>query len=81
MHGMMHGYGMGIGSGFYGMGLFWILVALITIIAVVWLMRSDKKSSMAVHQNDVMKQLDERFVQGEISEEEYDHKKRKIQDK
>ena len=42
MHGMMHGYGMGIGSGFYGMGLFWILVALITIIAVLWLMSSDK---------------------------------------
>ncbi|MGM0640670.1 MAG: SHOCT domain-containing protein [Thermotogota bacterium] len=82
---MMHGYfwdGMWTGGGFF-MGLFWILI----IAAVLYFVfrnnntgnqNNNNNNSKRNSTDEALKTLNERYVNGEISEEEYKEKKNNL---
>ncbi|SFP97381.1 SHOCT domain-containing protein [Salibacterium halotolerans] len=76
MSGMMNGTGM-MGSGFCV--FLGILIILAIIAVVVWMRRgtgtNHSSQSSSSHSLEILK---ERLAKGEISEEEYDHLKRKL---
>ncbi|MDP4553543.1 SHOCT domain-containing protein [Alkalihalobacillus macyae] len=69
---MMNGNGMG--EGFMGFGFFGILILVLIVLIVVWMMKSGSNIS---HNNSV-ETLNQRLAKGEISEEEYDRLKKKL---
>lgn len=78
MNGMMNGTGMG--GGFFGFGFFGILIILAIIAIIVWMMKgSNNNSSHPSSSNRSLEILKERLAKGEISEEEYDRLKRKLE--
>jgi len=73
---MMNGYG--IGGGWFGMGLWWILlVALVVAVGVLAYRRagSDNPSAPRETARDI---LDKRYARGEIGRDEYEQKKRDL---
>jgi len=73
---MMHGYWMG--DGWFGMGLWWLLlVALVVAVGVLVLRRasSDNPSAPRETARDI---LDKRYARGEIDRDEYEQKKRDL---
>jgi len=73
MNGMMSGNGMG--GGFFGFGLISLLIIAAIIFIVVWMMKPDKKQTSS----DSLETLKKRLAQGEITEEEYDRLKKKLE--
>jgi len=75
----MMGYGYGIG--WFGMIIPLLLIALIAY-AVVKLTQSSSRNNNTknIIGNDAMDILNEKFVKGEISEEEYMKKKKMLRD-
>lgn len=73
---MMNGYGLG--SGWFGMGLWWILlVALVVALGVLAYRRagSDNASAPRETARDI---LDKRYARGEIGRDEYEQTKRDL---
>lgn len=80
------GYGMwGMGGGWFGMILFWIL----TIVAIVWLVRnldggrsaSDRDANVrrdALGDDRALAILRERYARGEIDSDEFERRKRDL---
>ena len=61
---------------------FFQIVLIILIIYVIYqLVISNRRSSPAEAADDALKILDARYARGEIDEEEYNRKKRAIQDR
>ncbi|SDX43585.1 SHOCT domain-containing protein [Salimicrobium album] len=78
MGGMMNGYGMG--GGFFGLGLIFLLLIIAVILIVVWMVkpsgkRSDDDQTSGRNHEDILKS---RLARGEISEDEYDRLKKKL---
>ncbi|WP_347861117.1 SHOCT domain-containing protein [Salimicrobium sp. PL1-032A] len=82
MGGMMNGYGMG--GGFFGFGLIFLLLFLAIVVIVIWMVKpggsnnNGTNSSSADNYEDTLKS---RLARGEISEEEYDRLKKKLSEK
>jgi putative membrane protein len=73
---MMNGYG--VGGGWFGMGLWWILlVALVVALGALAYRRagSDNPSAPRETARDL---LDKRYARGEIGRDEYEQKKRDL---
>ncbi|WP_089749888.1 SHOCT domain-containing protein [Halobacillus alkaliphilus] len=73
MNGMMNGSGMG--GGFFGFGLISILIIAAIIFIVVWMMKPGKNQTSS----DSLETLKKRLARGEITEEEYDRLKKKLE--
>ncbi len=77
---MMFGYGNDyncFGNNFwaYGLHIFGLILLVIIVYTVIKLIRSDQTHNQQV---DVLNQLNMKFVNGDISEEEYQKKKKAI---
>jgi len=73
---MMHGYGMG---GFFGFCSLWgIIIAIILI--VVWMIKERKNSTNGSSKKKILETLKYRLAKGEITEEEYDRLKQKLEE-
>lgn len=70
---MMHGYGFG--GGWFGMGLWWI-VLLAAVIAVVWAVARRSHPSRA--NESALDVLEKRYARGEIKRDEFEQKKRDL---
>ncbi|HEY4599932.1 MAG TPA: SHOCT domain-containing protein [Cerasibacillus sp.] len=70
-HGMM-GYGW--------FGVFWMIIFILLIIALIYLVvkviQNNKHENEKSAPNDALNILKERYAKGEITDEEYEHKKR-----
>ncbi len=71
-YGMMDGYGMGYGIGILGL-IFWILViiGLVLLIRYLWESGGAKRE-----QESALEILKKRYARGEISNEEFEEKKK-----
>ena len=66
----MHGYGMGF------MGIFWILL-LILFVLVIWkLFSNSQKTNPTSNEDTALELLKKEFAKGNITEEEFERKKR-----
>lgn len=62
---------------FYGIGLWYILIAIGLIILIISVVKLMKDRSAPKHKDESLKKiLDERYIKGEITEEEYKAKKK-----
>ncbi|WP_028784593.1 SHOCT domain-containing protein [Thalassobacillus devorans] len=76
MNGGMSG---GMGGGFFGFGFIGIIIMLAIIAILVWMMKpSSNGKPKNPSSNKSIDTLKERLARGEISEEEYDRMKRKL---
>ena len=66
-----------------GMGPWWWVIGLLVIIAVVWFIamvaRKNRKVKEPQKEKSMLDMLKEKLDRGEISGEEYEHQRRKIQ--
>lgn len=68
-------YEFGMGGGWFGMGLWWIVAAA----AVVWLVwMAGRGRDTASRGESALDVLNKRYARGEIGREEYEQKKRDI---
>lgn len=72
---MMNGWGMG--GGWFGMGLWWILIIALVVAVGLWAFRRTGDNPPAPRETarDV---LDKRYARGEIGRDEYEQKKRDL---
>jgi len=73
------GYGVGIGAGWLsmlGMGLFWVLVLVLNVWAVLALMGGGRTRD---GREEALETLRRRFASGEISQAEYEQARRVLQ--
>lgn len=72
----MHGFeGMGFGM------VWWWIIGLIFIVAIIWLLiRSTNQNNIrnSINSKSALDILNERYVRGEIDQEEYEMKKRDL---
>ncbi|SDJ46310.1 SHOCT domain-containing protein [Salimicrobium halophilum] len=83
MGGMMDGYGMGGGffGNFFGFGLIFLLLILAIVAIVIWMVKpGDSKDSGTRNSSSENHEgtLKSRLARGDISEEEYDRLKKKL---
>lgn len=78
--GMMNGYGYSSGGHFMMMGAGLLVLALIVVAVVVIVKKSSKKSASA-EMDGSLELLNDRFVKGEITEEEYTRMKKVLKGK
>jgi putative membrane protein len=79
MMGDMGHFSWGMGFGWLFMLLFWILILLGIIAVVKWLV-SDSSNRDRGAGKTALEILKERYVRGEIDREEFEQKKRDLQD-
>lgn len=72
---MMNGYGMG--GGWFGMGLWWILLVVLVVALGAWMFKrvGDNPAAPRESARDI---LDKRYARGEIGRDEYEQKKRDL---
>ena len=76
---MMQGPGYGFGSGMFSFGLFGFLIFIGLIILVIWVIKSGSTTGTTSSRRDQpLETLKQRLAQGDISEEEYDRLKNKL---
>lgn len=73
---MMQGGGMG--GGFFGTGLLFMLLIVAIVGVFVWMMRGKTDRSTHHTNRHSLGLLKERLAKGEITEEEYERLKRKV---
>lgn len=79
------GWFPGMGFGFFGwawaifMAIFWVLVIAGVILVIRWLMGQSRPHGTAAQRRTALDILDERYAKGEISDEEYERRKRLLQ--
>ncbi|MGI8314557.1 SHOCT domain-containing protein [Halobacillus mangrovi] len=78
MVGMMNGNGMG--GGFFGFGFIGLLIIVAIILVIVWMMKPNGTDKSSSKNSDSLETLKKRLANGEISEEEYDRLKKKLED-
>ena len=77
--GMMGGWGMGW-FGMIFMAIFWGLIIVGLVLLIKWLIQATKKGPEAVHSGSrALEILKERYAMGEIGKEEFEEKKRDLQ--
>lgn len=77
MHGgWMHNYGIG---GFFGYCSYWPIIIAV-ILGVIWLLRGRNNSKNGLYKSKALETLTIRLAKGEITEEEYDRVKRKLEE-
>ncbi|WP_349407492.1 SHOCT domain-containing protein [Pseudalkalibacillus sp. SCS-8] len=69
-----------MGGGFFGYGILFILIILAIIFITVWMFRSKPKHREDHSSETSHETLKRRLAKGEISEEEYDRMKRKLEE-
>lgn len=74
---MMHGYGMG---GFFGFCSLWGIIIIAIILIVVWMIKERKNSTNGSSKKKILETLKYRLAKGEITEEEYDRLKQKLEE-
>ena len=68
-------YGFGMGNGWFGMGLWWIVI----VAVVVWLAwMAVRGRDGAARGESALEVLNKRYARGEIGRDEYEQKKRDI---
>ncbi|MFC0015320.1 MULTISPECIES: SHOCT domain-containing protein [Allobacillus] len=72
---MMHGYDMG---SFFGWGFLQLILIILLITFLFWVFNKSNESKMNSSEDQSIKILNERLARGEITVEEYDRLKRKI---
>jgi putative membrane protein len=60
-------YGFGMGNGWFGMGLWWIVIVAV-VVWLAWMARGESALEL----------LNKRYARGEIGRDEYEQKKRDI---
>ncbi|WP_198162786.1 SHOCT domain-containing protein [Halobacillus mangrovi] len=75
---MMNGNGMG--GGFFGFGFIGLLIIAAIILVIVWMMKPNATDKSGSKNSDSLETLKKRLANGEISEEEYDRLKKKLDD-
>jgi putative membrane protein len=78
---MMNGGGMG--GGFFGTGFLFIILTVAIVGVFIWMMRSKtpkENNPMNKENRHSLSLLKDRLAKGEITEEEYERLKRKIQE-
>ncbi len=76
---MMNGNGMGF---FGGMGITWLLIiGVLIIFAAIFFNKQSNNSGEKNTKNRSLETLKERLAKGEITEEEYDRLKQKLDEK
>lgn len=73
---MMNGQGMM--GGFFGMGVSWLLIIAIIIVALFLMKSWSGNQQKSANHQDSLAILKQRLARGEITEEEYDRLKKKI---
>jgi putative membrane protein len=68
-------YDFGMGGGWFGMGLWW-LVIIAVVVWLSWFARRGRETSP--HSESALDVLNKRYARGEIGREEYEQKKRDI---
>jgi putative membrane protein len=68
-------YGFGMGNGWFGMGLWWIVVVA-TVVWVAWMVGRGRDGT--VRSESARELLNKRYARGEIGRDEYEQKKRDI---
>ncbi|WP_240375649.1 SHOCT domain-containing protein [Bacillus piscicola] len=78
MHGMMNGTGMC--GGFFGYGFLWIVIIAAIIAIIVWMRKGSNTTNQSQSSSSrPLETLKERLAKGEITEDEYDRLKRKLE--
>ena len=80
----MHWYPGSYGPSFMFIGMiFWILVIIGVVLLIVWLVNQNKPSTESKSQDEssdsAMEILKQRYAKGEISEDEFEEMKRKLE--
>lgn len=70
----MYGEGHWMGGGFLGMGLFWLVLAVVIFLLLNLLLRGSGRQSKP-EQKSPLEILKERYARGEIDQAEYEQKK------
>ncbi|GBG15704.1 putative membrane protein [Novimethylophilus kurashikiensis] len=70
---MMWGYGMGPWWGWFGMGLFWLVIILLVVVAVNYMNSkpSPPSDSLKATGKTAMDYLEESYAKGEIPRDEF----------
>lgn len=73
--------GSGMGGGFFGFGFFSIFMIIAIVLVIFWMINPrGTSSSHNQTDSDSFEILNRRLANGEISEEEYERLKRKLQE-
>ncbi|TZE81006.1 SHOCT domain-containing protein [Calorimonas adulescens] len=80
---MLNGWNGGWGTGTFIWGLFSMIIQIAVIIGVIYLVIHLININGNGHRkgNDALEILKERYARGEISEEEYEEKKKRLEEK
>lgn len=73
--------GSGMGGGFFGFGFFSIFMIIAIVVVIFWMI--NPRGTFSSHKrtdSDSFEILNRRLTNGEISEEEYERLKRKLQE-
>jgi len=70
---------MGMGGGWFGMGLWWLVLVAVVAVLVVALSRRGGAASGGLGRESARDVLDRRYAAGEIGRDEYEQKKRDLQ--
>ncbi len=68
-----------INSGFFGYGFFSIFIIIAIFFIILWLVKPNQSSSVSYSSNGALDTLKMRLAKGEMTEEEYDRLRRKIE--
>lgn len=74
---LMYGYHLGMGWMLFGMVL-WIFIVVCAVLVVLWLVGKSGKAMHAHKVDTALEILNKRYVQGEISREQYEEMKKDI---
>ena len=77
---MMNGGSGMMSGGMVGFGFLVLILLVLIVLVLVWMFRPSTKHSSRTKSGTASERLDQRLANGDISEEEYDRLKRKIND-
>ena len=74
---LMYGYHLGMGWMLFGM-ILWIFIVVCAVLVVLWLLRKSGKAMQSHKIDTALEILKKRYVQGEITREQYEEMKKDI---
>jgi putative membrane protein len=75
-----HGWRPGVGMGYGGMTIFWILAIIVVAGLVCFAIYLNRRSAWNKKKESLLNILSERYARGEITKEEFDRKKQDIRE-